>query len=192
VPVTVISDPETATVALQPLRRRILALLDAPQSATQLAERMGEKRQLVNHHVRALERHGLVHVVSERRRGSSAERVVERTATSFLLSPLVLGEPDVAVADRLSAGYLVALAAQVIGDVAELDARATRAGKRIATLALDAEVRFRSAADRRAFAEELVEAVTAIVQRYHAADGPGRSFRLVVGAHPSPPRGANP
>ena len=40
---------------------------------------------------------------------------------------------------------------------------AAKAGKRVATFALDGEVRFASAADRAAFAEELAGAVTALV-----------------------------
>ena len=51
---------------------------------------------------------------------------------------------------------------------------------------IDGEVRFASAADRAAFAEELADAVTALVGKYHdeTAEG-GRDHRLVVAVHPS-------
>jgi hypothetical protein len=65
--------------------------------------------------------------------------------------------------------------------------RAERAGKRLPTLALDTEIRFRSAAERAAFTSELADAVTTLVSRYHDAGAPGgRSHRLVVVAHPRP------
>ena len=63
----------------------------------------------------------------------------------------------------------------------------TEAGKRLATLSIDTEVRFRSAADRAAFSSELAEAVTKLVSRYHDESAPGgRAHRLVVVAHPLP------
>jgi hypothetical protein len=65
--------------------------------------------------------------------------------------------------------------------------RAAATGKRLATLAIDTEVRFRSATDRAAFSNELTEAVAKLVSKYHdeSAAG-GRLHRLIVVAHPSP------
>jgi hypothetical protein len=71
--------------------------------------------------------------------------------------------------------------------VAALAGRAERQGRRLATLGLDAEVRFRSPAERAAFTDELAATIAGLVARYHdpaAADG--RSYRLVVAAHPLP------
>ena len=65
--------------------------------------------------------------------------------------------------------------------------RANSAGKRLATLSLDTEIRFRSPADRAQFTVELAAAVAGLAARYHAADAPdGRTFRLMVAAHPLP------
>ncbi|WP_246147927.1 hypothetical protein [Nonomuraea turkmeniaca] len=50
---------------------------------------------------------------------------------------------------------LLALAAQLVRDVGALITGAANAQKRVATLAIDSEVRFASAADRATFAEEL-------------------------------------
>jgi hypothetical protein len=53
---------------------------------------------------------------------------------------------------------------------------------------MDGTVRFASAADRAAFAEELAAAVTALVGKYHDEDAPaGRRHRLVVAVHPEIP-----
>ena len=90
--------------------------------------------------------------------------------------------------DRLAASYLIALGARVVREVSDLSRRAEEAGKRLATLAVDTEIRFRSAADRAAFTSELTEAVAALVAKYHDESAPGgRAHRLVAVAHPLPP-----
>lgn len=72
-------------------------------------------------------------------------------------------------------------------EVGALLAGAARAGRRVASFGIDAEVRFASAADRAAFAEELAQAVAALVSRYHDEAAPGgRSNRLVVALHQIP------
>ena len=72
-------------------------------------------------------------------------------------------------------------------EVGELARRAQRSGRRVATLSIDTEIRFRSAADRAAFADELAGAVAALASRYHDESAPGgRAHRLVVVAHPVP------
>ena len=60
------------------------------------------------------------------------------------------------------------------------------AGRRLATFAMDGQVRFASAADRAAFTEELTRAVTTLVAKYHDESAPGgREHRLVIAVHPS-------
>ena len=71
-------------------------------------------------------------------------------------------------------------------DVGALIVGAAKAHKRVATFALDGEVRFASATDRAAFADELAGAVTALVHKYHHGSAPrGRDHRVVVAIHPS-------
>jgi DNA-binding transcriptional ArsR family regulator len=185
----VIDDPAAAVVALDPLRARLLAGLAEPASASALAERVELPRQKVNYHLRILEEHGLVTEVGQRRWGGLTERLLHATAASYVVSPALgqaAGDPD-RIADRLSARYLIAVAARVVREVAGLVRRADQAGKRLPTLALDTEIRFRSAAERAAFTSDLADAVTTLVARYHHAGAPGgRSHRLVVVAHPVP------
>jgi DNA-binding transcriptional ArsR family regulator len=188
--VEVIDDPAAAVVALDPIRARLLAELAEPGSAATLAPRVGLTRQKVNYHLRTLEAHGLVRAAGERRWGGLTERLLVATAASYVVSPGALAEaasdPGRA-SDRLSARYLIALAARIVREVAELARRAEQADKRLATLALDTEIRFRSAAERAAFADELTAAVTALASRYHDAAAPGgRRHRVVVAAHPLP------
>jgi len=188
--IQVIDDPAAATVALEPMRSRLLSELAAPASAATLASRVGLARQKVNYHLQKLEAHGLVRLAEERRWGGLTERLLVATAASYVVSPSALGpialDPDREV-DRLSASYLIALGARVVREVADLIRRANAAGKRLATLAVDTEVRFRSPADRVAFTEELTEAIAQLVSKYHDASAPGgRAHRLVIVAHPLP------
>jgi DNA-binding transcriptional ArsR family regulator len=188
--VEVIDDPAAAVVALDPVRARLLAELAEPASAAALAGRVGLARQKVNYHLRTLEAHGLVRVAEKRRWGGLTERLLVATAASYVVSPGALGaaaSDPARSSDRLSARYLIALGARIVREVGTLARRAEKADKRLATLGLDAEIRFRSAADRAAFADDLTAAVTALVSRYHDASAPGgRRHRLVVAAHPLP------
>ncbi|MGM1061759.1 ArsR/SmtB family transcription factor [Saccharothrix sp. Mg75] len=190
--VAVIEDPATAEVTLDPVRVRLLAELVEPNSATTLAAKVGLPRQKVNYHLRTLEQHGLVELAEERRRGNMTERVMRATAASYVISPVALAavQPDPERApDRLSARWLLAVAARLVRDVGNLLTGSAKAGKRVATFALDGEVRFASAADRAAFAEELAVAVTGLVAKYHDEDaGGGRPHRVVVAVHPSIPK----
>ncbi|HEX6872090.1 MAG TPA: helix-turn-helix domain-containing protein [Micromonosporaceae bacterium] len=187
--VAVIEDPAAAEATLDPVRARLLAELAEPASATMLAARVALPRQKVNYHLRELERHGLVELVEERRKGNVTERVMRASAAAYVISPAVLAgvapNPDHSP-DRLSARWLLAVATQLVRDVGALMTGANRAGKRIATFTLAGEVRFASAADRAAFAEELARAVTTLVSRYHDESAPrGRRHRVVVAIHPS-------
>jgi DNA-binding transcriptional ArsR family regulator len=185
---SVIDDPAAAGVSLDPVRARLLAELAEPGSASSLAAKVGLARQKVNYHLRTLEQHGLIELVAERRKGNMTERVMQAVAASYVISPAALGTvaPDPGRApDRLSARWLIALAARTVREVGELLTGATKAGKRLATFAIDGEVRFASAADRTAFAEELAHAVTALVSKYHDESAPGgRRHRVVVAIHP--------
>jgi DNA-binding transcriptional ArsR family regulator len=187
--VAVITDPAAAEASLDPVRARLLAELAEPGSATTLGRRVGLARQKVNYHLRALERHGLVELVEERRKGNCTERVVQATAASYVISPAALAPvaPDPHRSpDQLSARWLLAVAGRLVRDVGELIGGAAQARRRVATFAVDGEIRFASAADRAAFTAELAGAVTSLVGRYHDETAPrGRDHRLVLALHPS-------
>ena len=161
--VEVIAEPAAAVSALDPIRGRLLAELTEPASAATLASRIGITRQKVNYHLRALEDHQLVTEAGERHWGGLRERLMIATAASYVVSPGALGpvaaDPGRSN-DRLSASYLIALAARAVREVGELWAVAREKNKRVATLSIDTAVQFRSPADRAAFTRELSEAVT--------------------------------
>ncbi len=173
-----------------PCAADLLSELATPASAATLATRVGLARQKVNYHLRALEAHGLVRLAQERKWGGLTERLLVASASSYVVSPSVMGkvavDPGRAI-DRLSASYLIALGARMVREVGGLVRQADEAGQRLATLSVDTEVRFRSASDRAAFSTELTDAITGLVSRYHDASAQGgRAHRLVVVAHPLP------
>ena len=188
--VEVIDDPAAATVALDPVRTRLLSELAKPASAAMLAERLSIPRQKITYHLRVLEAHHLVRETETRTWGGLRERLLVASADSYVVSPAALGPLGADPArstDRLSASYLIALAARVVREVGSLLRRSEDAQKKLPTLSLDAEIRFRSAADRAAFTSELTESVMTLAARYHDTATPGgRAHRLVIVAHPLP------
>lgn len=189
--VAVIEDATVAEMSLDPVRIRLLTELVNPASATMLADRVGLPRQKVNYHLRTLEAHGLIELVEERRKGNCIERVMRGVAKSYVISPAVMAtmQPDPARSpDRLSARWLLALSSRLVRDTAALISGAAKVRKSVATYALDGEIRFASAAERAAFAEELTATIGALIGKYHAEHTTGgRSHRLVVAVHPSIP-----
>lgn len=188
--VQVIDRPEAAAAALDPVRSRLLAELRTPASAAALAARLGIPRQKLGYHLRALEGHGLLRETDRRRWGGLTERVLEATAASYVVSPAAMGAASVDPGrsrDRLSAGYLIALGARIVREASAVVRRAAETGKRLATLSVDVEIRFRSAAERADFSRELAAAVAALTAKYHDPSAPGgRAHRLVIVAHPLP------
>lgn len=186
----IIDRPETAAVALDPTKSRILAALVTAGSAASLSGQVGLTRQKVNYHLRALEKHGLVEPVEERQWGGLTERRLIASAASYVVSPAALGAIATDPArsnDRLSASYLIALAARIVREVGDLWRRARASDKRLATLTLDTVIQFKSPSDRAAFTTELTNVIGTLVARYHDAGVPGgRPHRLVVAAYPAP------
>lgn len=185
--VAVIRTPEQAAALVDPARLRVLETLRTePNSAAGVARVLSLSRQQVNYHLRDLETQHLVEFVEERRKGNCMERIVRATARSYLISPEALGKlgssPE-ARHDRFSIAHLVATAARAIRDLAVLQVRADKAGKRLATLTLDTEITFESPESRNAFAEELANTVAQLTAKYHRPEG--RKFRLFAACYPA-------
>jgi DNA-binding transcriptional ArsR family regulator len=185
----VIQSSASAEKLLKPERLRMLQLLAEPASAASLAKQLKLPRQTVNYHLREMEKEGFVELVAERPKGNCMERLVRATARSYVISPLALGAMGAnagEVRDQFSAAFLISAASRAIGDVSILRQRADKAGKKLATLTVETEIRFAGAKARQEFTEELTNAVARLVMKYHneQAEG-GRSFRLLLGGYPA-------
>jgi DNA-binding transcriptional ArsR family regulator len=186
-----------AAVLLQhPLRLKILAALLDRDSAAGVARHMKLPRQTVNYHVRELARARLLSRAGRRRRRQLYEQCYVATARGYALSPELLGklaaDPS-QVADAFSAAYLIGLASKMQSELGRVSDLAAKAGKRLATLSINTELRFTSPGQRAKFTEELHRAIVNVVGRFSGpfrssdgSDAEGRPFRLVLGCYPIP------
>ncbi|NNF25986.1 MAG: winged helix-turn-helix transcriptional regulator [Gemmatimonadetes bacterium] len=196
----VLSEPEAAVTLLKEPRRRILDLArEEPVTAVELAERLGESRQRVGYHVRQLEATGLLKEASRSRRGSVLERRYVASASQYGLSPDLLGPLAAGMdgGDAASAAHLLGALHQVQREVAAALERGTSQGRRVPTLTLSTQLRFRDREQRGAFATALKEALTRVVAQHslpptdsgddeRAANGDTlQPFRLTLTLNPS-------
>ncbi len=192
-----VMDLERAEALLHPLRMQILRLAQSPVSATEIAGRLGMPRQRVNYHVRRLADRGLLRRAGRQRKRNMVEQRYRATARSFLFVPDILGplEPDWRkIEDTASAGYLLALTAQVQSDVARAREAARQQGTRLSTLSVKSQFRFEKPEQRAEFARALRQAVVDVIARHtlphELASGrpaPGPPYRLVLACYPYTP-----
>ena len=178
-----------ATALLHPVRLRLLEAFRQPRSAAEASRVLELPRQRIGHHVRLLQEKGLLSQVSERRKGNFVEQVLQTTALTYVIAPQALGAigPDASsIRDRFSSAYLAATAMGIVHDLTELRRIAAKQGKKVASLTLQTEIRFRSQADQSAFAHDLARCLAELARKYHDDTAPeGRNFRFTVGGHPA-------
>jgi hypothetical protein len=190
-----VDGPDALRAALPPLRRRLLDRLREPASAVVVAGEFGLPRQKVNYHLRALETAGFLELVEERPRRGCTERVLQTSARAFIVDPqMIAPAPPVPPArarraaarqDRFAAETLVGAAAGVVRDVTRMQGRAAAQGTRLLTCAIETDVRLATPADFTKLSAVLATLVARAVADIGIAEG-GRSYRVVVGAHPTP------
>ncbi len=164
-----VTDPDAAHAALSPLRRSILAELDEPASATEVAARLDLTRQKVNYHMGVLASHGLVELAEERPRRGFTERIYRR-ADALVLAPDLLASRD-----RWAKQAVAAAAGDAI--------RAATTSQPGPNAALVADVHFATPAAMHDFLAEAAE----LAARYD--DRTGLPMRISLLAHPTPADG---
>lgn len=197
-PWDLVADMNRANVLLHPLRLRILDALPEADTASGLARRFRIPRQKMNYHVRELARAHFLERAGQRRRRNMVERRYRCTARGYILSPEMLGRlglPHERAEDAFSASYLFGLMATTQAEVARASREATQQRKRLVTLSISSELRFESAQQRAKFASKLRRSVVDIIGRYASphtlndgSAGAGRSYRLILGCYPIPPK----
>jgi DNA-binding transcriptional ArsR family regulator len=181
-----IEDLERARLALDPIKRQLLAALREPGSASTLARQLGLPRQKLGYHLRALEAAGLVRVVEERPRRGFIERVLVARAGTFVLDPALLSDADRAVdaQDRFAGRHLVQAASTVVREVTRMQGAAEEAGQRLLTFTIEADIGLAQPQDFEDFTAALARSVAALAERYAPGEG-RRRYHLVMGAHPA-------
>lgn len=184
--VRTVRDADTLRALCHPARIELLERLREPASAAEVARRLGQPRQRVNYHLKALEEAGLVEKVGSRRQGNFVESLFRAAARAFVVAP------EVAWADprrmetlrrQHALGTLVSIGARLQHDAAALLDRAAFEDEEIAAAAVSAETHFASEAERAAFLREYLAATRALVDKYGGASG--TSYRVVIAVHPT-------
>jgi DNA-binding transcriptional ArsR family regulator len=184
--VKVIDAAEQLGAITHPTRLRVLDALRTPGSAAAVARRLGEPRQRINHHVKELEKAGLVTSVGERRNGNFVEQLYQSVGSTFTVSPrLAWGDPvrAEALAAQVSLANLVEFGERLQRDAAALLDRAAFDGEDVASATVETTVHFADAAARAAFLDDYLALTAALVERHASANGPGYTVGLVV--HPA-------
>ncbi|MCE7002670.1 helix-turn-helix domain-containing protein [Kibdelosporangium philippinense] len=180
-----VTDTGAVQAMAHPMRLRILAALREPSSAAAVARDLGEARQKVNYHVKELERVGLAQRVGERRAGNLVESLYQATAATYVISPRLawVDRPRIeALAEQVALENLVAVGERLQQAAALLLDRAAFDGEKIASAAVEAEVRFADAAQRAEFLKEYMAAVGPLLKKY--GDPQGDAYRVVLAVHP--------
>jgi DNA-binding transcriptional ArsR family regulator len=182
-----IEDEARARLALDPIKRTLLAALREPGSAASLATKLGLPRQKLGYHLRALEASGLIRLVEERQRRGLKERVLIAEATSFVVDPSLLTETPAAIEaqDRYSAQHLTQAAGAVVREVTRMRNAADAAGQRLLTFTIEADLGFEHPRDFEDFSAALAQSIAQLAAQYAPAEQ-RRRYRLMVGAHPAP------
>jgi len=180
-----VRDTDTLQALSHPTRVQMLEALREPASAADIARRIGQPRQRINHHLHALEQAGLVERVGEERTGNFVATKYRAVARSFVVSPSVAwSDPRrlETMRSQHSLETLVLLGERLQSDAAALLDRAAFDGAQIASAAVTAETRFASEEDRAAFLNEYVAAVAKLTDKYAARQG--QAYRVVLAAYP--------
>lgn len=176
-------DPASLTAMSSPIRQQLLEALGEPNSAAELARRYDMSRQRIGYHMRDLEKAGCIGVVGERQQRGLKEKLYQVTPRVYAQAP----DADLAAdQDRFSFARLLNVLGTAIKTLTVIRRQADAAGKRVATLALDAELHFESPAQRKAFTEDLLDAVEAVLRKHERPRSrKTRAFRLLLGAYPA-------
>ncbi len=180
-----IQTPEALQALSNPTRVAMLEALHEPRSAAAVGRELGQTRQRMNYHLKALEQAGLVQRIGTRQNGNFVETLFRATARAFVVSPQVAWSGPrrlEALRSQHALGTLVGIGEQLQRDAAVLLDRAAYESEQIASAAVSAEVSFDSDAERSAFMREYLEATKDLLDRYGAKGG--KPYRVVLAIHP--------
>ncbi len=185
-PVLTISTQEGLQAISHPLRVAILGALDPPGSAADLARRLGQPRQKINYHLKALEVARLVVAIESRQKDNFIETRYEAAARSVVIAPDVAwsGEQRVeALRSQHSLETLVQQGARLQRNAAELLDRAAFDGETIASASIGVTVNFADETARASFMRDYLELTRQLIDS-HAGTG-GDSYSVELAVHPT-------
>jgi DNA-binding transcriptional ArsR family regulator len=180
-----IRSPEGLQALCHPTRVEMLEVLREPATSAEVARQIGQPRQRINYHLKALEEAGLVEPVESRRNGNFVETLYRAIARTFVIAPEVAWQGSRrldALRSQHALETLVALGERLQRDAAELLDRAAFDGEEIASAAVSVETKFATAEVRAAFMREFLESTKELLEK-HGSEA-GDPYRVVFTAHP--------
>lgn len=183
-------DLDEVQALTHPVRLAVLGALRQPDSAAGVARSIRQSRQLVNYHLKELERARLVERSGERRKGNFVEQLYRAVAHSFTVSPRLAWsgpERNRALCDQVSLDHLVAMGEQLQRDATALLDRAAFDGEQIDSASVEADVRFADAAARSAFMTEYLALLGPLLKKHGSRSG--TPFRVALATYPNPTEG---
>ena len=178
---------EPSTVAsLSDFRRRVLAALETPGSATTVAERLETTRQRVNYHLRELEKAGLVELVEVRRKRGLDERIMQKVASTILLDPGALDTSKLERRDAAGVHGVIAASVDVIRRAVDVSNDASQTAERVAAATVLSEV----TVETPAALNQMLREVASVVARFDTG-GNGLRLDFTATVLPSPKREAS-
>jgi DNA-binding transcriptional ArsR family regulator len=180
-----VRDVDALRALSHPARVELLERLREPASAAEVARQLGQPRQRVNYHLKALDEAGLVEKVGTRRQGNFVESLYRASASAFVVAPEVAwSHPRRTEALRRdhSLNALVEVGSRLQHDAAALLDHAAFDDRKVASATVAAETRFASEEERAAFLREYLEATRALIDKYGGRRGAG--YRVVLAVHP--------
>lgn len=188
--VVMIDRAAQARELLRKPRLEILSQLESPKSCPELARAMSSTTQKMYYHVKALESHGLVRKVGERRVRAIMEGVYQSAARSFWISPRLAAAAGGKrrLSEKISLHRLLELTEQIQLEVGSL---ASGSREKIPSLSLSAAIELKSANERQAFMAAVQQAITAIAEKFGAIEAGEREgsdtlFHLMLACYPMP------
>ncbi|HTN78132.1 MAG TPA: helix-turn-helix domain-containing protein [Acidimicrobiales bacterium] len=181
----VVEEVQEVQALTHPVRIAALAALRTPESAAGVARAIGQSRQLVNYHLKELERAGLIVATGERRKGNFVEQLYQAVAGTFVVSPRLAwggADRDRAIRDQASLERLIALGERLQRDASALLDRAAFDGEQIATATVEAEVSFADEAARSAFMTEYLAVLGPLLKKHGA--NRGLRHRVAMAVYP--------
>ncbi|MBX2800744.1 MAG: helix-turn-helix domain-containing protein [Myxococcales bacterium] len=176
---------DQARVLLHPVRVAVLQRMREPTTVAELATALDMTPQRMNHHVKALLEAGLIEAVREERVRNFVRTSYRAKGKVVWLSPELARDPQAEAArerDALSLSALLTMAEEVQHDVGALLSRSH--AEEVPSLGLRLEVHLADEEARRAFAQDVLDALAPVVERYQGpADAQG-PFTLNVLCYP--------
>ncbi|MGG1516592.1 helix-turn-helix domain-containing protein [Paenibacillus oryzisoli] len=182
-----IESPEQATVLLNPLRGEIIAQLQEPGSAAEVARTLGETAQRINYHLKALEKVGLVERVGTRQVRNLVEVLYRAIAKTFVLAESLSMKPETLqkLKEQSSLAHLVTTSDRLRRD-AVLLMEQSEVGEDVPSATLQLQVCLGTEAQRQAFIEEYAALMQALVARYSASSDSQDAYQVIAAVYPKP------